>query len=99
MGAWKGLRDALNDPSTRMQRLWMCIDSTSVIWCLRGNASSSSQWAFIRCQEAMDTWDVRVRWFPGHMGITGNEVANKLADLEAPNPHEPSRKAAEPTVT
>ena len=47
----------------------------------------------------MDTWDVRVRWFPGHMGITGNEVANKLADLEAPNPHEPSRKAAEPTVT
>ena len=74
VGAWQGLRQALNDPTLRMRRLWMCIDSTSVIWCLRGNASSSSQWAFLRCQEAMGIWGVRVRWSPGHMGIEGNEV-------------------------
>ena len=43
----------------------------------------------------MDTWDVRVRWSPDHVGITGNEVA----DLEAHNPLEPPHKAAEPTVT
>lgn len=77
----------------------MCIDSTSVIWCLRGNESTSSQWAFLRCQEAMGAWDVRVLWSPGHMGIRGNEVADRLAALEAKEPHEPSHLAAEPTVT
>jgi hypothetical protein len=82
-----------------MRRLWMCIDSTSVIWCLRGNASTSSQWAFLRCQEAMSIWDIRVRWSPGHMGSTGNEEADGLADSEAHDPHEPSHLAAEPTIT
>ena len=97
-GAWQGLREALNDPTLRMRRLWMCIDSISVIWCLRGNASSSSQWAFLRCQEAMGIWDVCVRWSQGHMGIEGNEEADGLADLEAQDPHEPYHPAAETTV-
>ena len=33
------------------------------------------------------------------MGITGNKVADELADLEAHNPHKPSHKADDPTVT
>ena len=33
------------------------------------------------------------------MGITGNEVADEVADLEAHNPHEPSQEAVESTVT
>lgn len=82
-----------------MRHLWMCIDSTPVIWCLRGNTFTSSQWAFVRCQEVIDTWDTRVSWSPDPMGITGNEVAGGLADLEAHNPNGPSRKVAEPTVT
>ena len=52
-----------------------------------------------RCQEAMGIWDVHVRWCPGHIGIMGNEVADRLADLEAHVPHDPSLLAAEPAVT
>ena len=44
-------------------------------------------------------WDVQVCWPPGHMGITGNEVADRQADLEAHNPRAPSHVVAEPTVT
>ena len=46
----------------------------------------------------MDIWDIRVHWSPGYMGIIGNEVADRQADLEAHDPHEPSHLAAEPTV-
>ena len=35
----------------------------------------------------------------GHMGTIGNEVTNRLADLEADDPHDPSHLAAEPTAT
>lgn len=36
IGAWKGLQKTLRDPALRNQRIWQCIDSTSVIWCVRG---------------------------------------------------------------
>lgn len=99
VGAWRGLEHVMREPALRLQRIWMCIDSTSVIWCLRGNAPSSSQWAFLRCQQVMEAADVRVRWSPGHMGILGNERADRLADMEAHSPHPPALQAAEPTVT
>jgi len=99
VGAWRGLEHVMRNPALRMQRIWMCIDSTSVIWCLRGTAPSSSQWAFLRCQQVMDTFDVRIRWSPGHMDIQGNEKADHLADLEAHSPHPPTLQAAEPTTS
>ena len=84
IGAWKGLQHTIRMPLyIRQCRLWLCIDSTSVIWCLRGNASNSSQWAFHYCQDVMQIHDVRVQWAPGHTGIEGNEAADKLADLGA----------------
>ena len=50
IGAWKGLQHTIRlPPDIKHRRLWMCIDSTSVIRCLRGNASYSSQWAFLSC--------------------------------------------------
>ena len=101
VGAWKGLQRALKEPRFAMRRIWMCIDSTSVIWCLRGNASASSQWAFHLCQDAMQAHDIRVKWSPGHMGIEGNEEADALAgqaaDPASPIPPDDSR-ADLPTV-
>jgi ribonuclease HI len=88
VGAWKGLQAVLRNPTLRNRRIWMCIDSTSVIWCLRGNASDSSQWAFHLCQDAMQTRDIRIKWSPGHMGIEGNEEADALAGRAA-NPLHP----------
>jgi ribonuclease HI len=88
IGAWKGLQAALRSPTLRGNRFWMCIDSTSVIWCLRGNASDSSQWAFHNCQDAFLTAEVRVKWSPGHTGIEGNEEADTLANFAA-NPDRP----------
>ena len=84
IGAWKGLQHALRQPPNISQRrIWLCIDSTSVIRCLRGDAANSSQWAFLNCQEAMQTHNIRTKWAPGHTGIEGNEAADKLADLGA----------------
>jgi RNase H len=86
-------------PNIRQRRLWLCIDSTSVIWGLRGEAPGSSQWAFHNCQDAMQTHDVRVRWAPGHTGIEGNEAADKLADLGARKDKWDAGPASEPTIS
>lgn len=81
IGAWKGLEKALSlpeylgDPYT----VWVCLDNTSAIWGLRGNAPTTSQWAFRRFHKAVSEHDVRVKWCPGHMGITGNEAADEAA--------------------
>jgi hypothetical protein len=100
IGAWKGLqRTTRLPPDVRQRRLWMCIDSTSVIWCIRGNASSSSQWAFHNCQDVMQSHDVRVCWAPGHTGIEGNEAADKLADLGAATEEWDAAMASEPTIS
>ncbi|ESZ96630.1 hypothetical protein SBOR_2997 [Sclerotinia borealis F-4128] len=65
------------------QKIWMCIDSISVIWGMRANASMSLQWVFNNCYKAMKDNDIRVKWSPGHESIEGNEAANHFADLSA----------------
>ena len=99
IGAWRGLAHALRTPAHRTRRIWQCIDSTSVIWCIRGNAALSSQWAFLKCQEAAEVLDIRTKWAPGHTRIQGNEEADHLANLEAKDPHQPYGPAADPTVS
>ena len=99
IGAWLGLRQAVTLPPTvSQQRIWMCIDSTSVIWCARGNAPTSSQWAFLNCQRVMASHNVAYKWCPGHPGIQGNEVADRLANEGARKP-EWDPEAAQPTVS
>ena len=98
-GAWRGLQYALRRPELRHQKIWMCIDSTSVIWGLQGNASPSSQWAFKQCHNAMSIWDISVKWAPGHTEIEGNEAADALAEVEAQHPQEPEGMASQPTIS
>ena len=100
IGAWKGLQYTTRlPPEVSQKRLWLCIDSTSVIWCLRGNPSDSSQWAFLNCQGVMLTHNVGIKWSPGHTGIKGNEAADRLADQGAMEPLWDSGLASEPTIT
>jgi ribonuclease HI len=99
IGAFRGLRHALTlfpEVSDRGQ-IWSCIDSTSVIWGLRGTAPDSAQWAFLSYQKLMDREKVQVKWCPGHMGIEGNEVADKLAKEGSQLP--PQSIDAMPTVS
>ncbi|RAL67309.1 hypothetical protein DID88_008072 [Monilinia fructigena] len=83
IGALKGLQCALEILRPLDEHIWMCIDSTSVIWCMRANASNTSQWAFLECHALIDQFKVGIRWSPGHMGIEGNETADELADAGA----------------
>ncbi|EDN98874.1 hypothetical protein SS1G_13733 [Sclerotinia sclerotiorum 1980 UF-70] len=64
----------------------MCIDSTSVIWGMRGDAPPTSQWAFHKCHKAIRQLNIRVKWSPGHMEIEGNEEADRLANAGAVGP-------------
>ena len=99
IGAWRGLQHTIRQPELNTRRIWLCIDSTSVIWCLRGNAPPTSQWTFLECHGAMETHDVSIKWAPGHLGIEGNETADRLANLEACYPSHPTGKAAMPTLS
>jgi hypothetical protein len=56
VGAWRRLQHTISlTASYPFNRIWMCIDSTLVIWGTRGTALASSQWAFLACQGAMKT--------------------------------------------
>lgn len=81
IGALRGLQAAAKVATTK---IWLCVDSTSAIWGLRGDPSTSSQWAFIEFYELVEKLarqgiDTEVKWCPGHQGITGNSVADRLA--------------------
>ncbi|RAL68669.1 hypothetical protein DID88_007378 [Monilinia fructigena] len=99
IGALKGLQCALEILRPLDEHIWMCIDSTSVIWCMRANASNTSQWAFLECNALIDQFKVGIRWSPGHMGIGGNETADELADAGANEGRMDDDRSAEPTIS
>ncbi|RAL60443.1 hypothetical protein DID88_000218 [Monilinia fructigena] len=95
----KGLQKALTLPSNADTQRWLCIDSTSVIWCKRANASDTSQWAFLESHRLIDRHAVNIRWSPGHQGITGNEAADSLADAGAKSDIVDPGPTAQPTIS
>ncbi|RAL68366.1 hypothetical protein DID88_007097 [Monilinia fructigena] len=99
IGALKGLQCALEILQPSDGQLWMCIDSTSVIWCMRANAPNTSQWAFLECHTLIDRYKVGIIWSPGHMGIEGNEMADELADAGANEGRMDNDHSAEPTIS
>ncbi|RAL65714.1 hypothetical protein DID88_005382 [Monilinia fructigena] len=99
IGALKGLQKALTLPSNADTQRWLCIDSTSVIWCKRANASDTSQWAFLESHRLIDRHAVNIRCSPGHQGITGNEAADSLADAGAKSDIVDPGPTAQPTIS
>ena len=47
----------------------------------------------------MEAHDINIRWAPGHMGIEGNELADKLADAGALQSQNDIGLAAKPSST
>ncbi|KAG0153173.1 hypothetical protein PDIDSM_5023 [Penicillium digitatum] len=74
IGAWRGLERAIAVAPPR-SKIWLCIDSTSVIWCIRGNASNSSQWAFLACHRAMES---TISVSDGPLGTLGSKGTKLL---------------------
>lgn len=79
LGALRGLQKATEMYSNLP--ITLCVDNTATIWSSQKDAPNTSQWVFIAIHEIMDKYEVSVRWSPGHMGIDGNELADKHADL------------------
>ncbi|EDN10981.1 conserved hypothetical protein [Histoplasma mississippiense (nom. inval.)] len=81
-------------------QIWLCLDNTSVIWGIRGSAAASSNWAYNRCHELLRQHNVGLKWAPGHMGIEGNEEADRLAKRAASSTAAPAYGLeATPTVS
>lgn len=80
VGAWRALQHIIGIPPEQHQRqIWVCLDNTTAIWYLRGNPSNTSQGAFPQFHRAMETYNVQVKWVPGHCKVEGNKRADKLA--------------------
>ena len=98
IGAYRGLEKAAEFYDVfENGQVWTCVDSTSVIWGLRGIPPDSSQWAFRAYHKLSDETGAIAKWCPGHQDIEGNEIADKLAKAGAMM--DPTEETKQPTIS
>jgi ribonuclease HI len=97
--ATRGLETAMNCPTTRhADNIYVCLDSLEVAARLLSTTTSSSQETFEKFKTLAAQWPARtrerytvegkiqVRWCPGHVDISGNEEADKMARQATEHP-------------
>lgn len=77
--------DAFIKTSNQGDRLTVLTDSRLATLLIEHNAKANSNKELVQAVrskywEARKHRKVRIRWIPAHVGITGNEIADKLAD-------------------
>ena len=97
----EGLRWAMNNPTTATE-IESILDNKSGVDRLEAGIPSPADYqlvdAFSSYRRRLDK-PHRVRWAPGHVGLKGNELADKLAKEGALLPPDPNRPYPPPTLS
>ncbi|KAI0992629.1 hypothetical protein K3495_g15556 [Podosphaera aphanis] len=108
IGALAGLRAAIAAPSTQLAtNIYVILDNQEAAQRLLDSApSKSSQKEILEFRELASRWPtrrtlpiaspgkVKIMWSSGHMGIPGNELADKLAGEATRQPAPPAASLA-----